>query len=426
MNNHTVHTSYPDIDTVRNSNFGVGGIVVTVVATCAVALRFVARWIKGVRYKIDDWMLATSMIFHYALLFLFLFLVHYGLGAPSSKLSPATLVLFMKALLAFECIYVTTVLLIKTSYLLMYVRAFDNRSMKISCLVLGCFICTWSLAILIVTIFQCTPIELAWEPKTEGTCISLKSILIGNAVPNIITDIAILALPMAEVWKLVPTMELRLQLFAVFSLGFLVVFASIFRFSTLFRFDADDVTGTLAMSNLWCTIECACGIISVCLPTLGPVRQWLLHRKCFGYTSISRATTTSMHQTHLSTPHSRNLSGLHHLRPTSKSNLAETKSRRVSSSQPSSRPLESVGLARISSSYFPDDLQWIGHLALERRSSPVNEGGYQVGTWAVTGEMSLLSKERRGSNRAVRPTLERTVSLPSPLASPRWHRDAWV
>lgn len=37
-------------------------IATTILATCAVLLRFYSRWMKGLRYKKDDWMLAASMV----------------------------------------------------------------------------------------------------------------------------------------------------------------------------------------------------------------------------------------------------------------------------------------------------------------------------------------------------------------------------
>lgn len=103
----------------------------------------------------------------------------------------------------------------------MYVRAFDNHSMRVSCLVLGTMILTWSIAILAATIFQCTPISEAWSLEQDGTCRNLKSVLIGNSIPNIMTDVALLVLPLRQVWSLVPTFQLRLQLLVVFSLGIL-------------------------------------------------------------------------------------------------------------------------------------------------------------------------------------------------------------
>ena len=71
------------------------------------------------------------------------------------------------------------------------------------------------------TVFQCTPISKAWNSDQDGTCIELKRILIGNAIPNVLTDVVLLILPLRQVWRLVPTFQLRLQLLVVFSLGVL-------------------------------------------------------------------------------------------------------------------------------------------------------------------------------------------------------------
>jgi hypothetical protein len=50
-----------------------------------------------------------------------------------------------------------------------------------------------------------------------------------------------------------------------------VLFASIYRFTTIMAFDMADTTGTLAVACTWCVIEIASGIISACLPTLRPL-----------------------------------------------------------------------------------------------------------------------------------------------------------
>jgi hypothetical protein len=50
-----------------------------------------------------------------------------------------------------------------------------------------------------------------------------------------------------------------------------VLFASIYRFTTIMGFDMADTTGTLAIGCTWCVIEIASGIISACLPTLRPL-----------------------------------------------------------------------------------------------------------------------------------------------------------
>ncbi len=75
--------------------------------------------------------------------------------------------------------------------------------MKISCYILGGVVTAWWVAVVIVTSLQCRPIRRLWTPSiTEGVCINTCAFIIGNAVPNIITDAAILSLPVHEVRKL--------------------------------------------------------------------------------------------------------------------------------------------------------------------------------------------------------------------------------
>lgn len=101
----------------------------------------------------------------------------------------------------------------------MYRRAFDIRSLRLQGYVLGGIVIAWAISIILVCIFQCQPIAKAWNPMLDGQCINLKGSFIGNAVPNILTDILILALPIRYVWKMVPDKTMRLQLSVVFLLG---------------------------------------------------------------------------------------------------------------------------------------------------------------------------------------------------------------
>lgn len=50
-----------------------------------------------------------------------------------------------------------------------------------------------------------------------------------------------------------------------------VLFASIYRFTTIMHWQVEDTTWTLAEACTWCVVESACGVISACLPTLRPV-----------------------------------------------------------------------------------------------------------------------------------------------------------
>ena len=67
-----------------------------------------------------------------------------------------------------------------------------------------------------------------------------------NGALNMLTDLMILAIPIPLVWKMQADVWRRLSLVFTFSLGSFVVFASIYRFYTVFGSGTDlsDVTWT--------------------------------------------------------------------------------------------------------------------------------------------------------------------------------------
>ncbi|KAL1970435.1 hypothetical protein VTN77DRAFT_4079 [Rasamsonia byssochlamydoides] len=157
-------------------------------------------------------------------------------------------------------------------------RIFPTRDFRLATFILGGIVISWVIAIVFVSVFQCTPVEKTWNPAVPGHCINLKGSFIGNAIPNIMTDIAILSLPVRVVWRLHADLTYRLSVIVVFLLGSFVVFTSIYRFSTLFLLQTDDISWTLSTACTWCIIECASGIISACLPTLRPLFVLISHQ----------------------------------------------------------------------------------------------------------------------------------------------------
>ncbi|KAH9205858.1 hypothetical protein DL95DRAFT_489589 [Leptodontidium sp. 2 PMI_412] len=253
-------------------------IVIVILAVLFVTLRFFARWRRNVGIGFDDYVIFVSLSFLFVTGGLNLMMIHYGAGKHMSIVPVSNIVAMAKGLIAFECTYVTTVTLTKCSLLLMYCRIFTVPSVKRFALLLGSISIAWCIAIIFVSCFQCTPLEKTWNPTLVGYCIDIRASFIGNAVPNILTDVAILILPMPQVWKLQTTVGQRVSLSVVFLLGSFVVFTSIYRFTTLLPFDPADVTWTSAVPSTWSVIESAVGIISACLPTLGPLLRIIFLR----------------------------------------------------------------------------------------------------------------------------------------------------
>lgn len=143
------------------------------------------------------------------------------MGKHASVLTLDQMENVLKQLYGFECVYVTAVAFVKVSILCMYLRIFPSRSFKIGAYTIGSIVVAWCIAIILVCLFQCSPIYLAWQPwlAADDSCINLRGSFIGNAVPNILTDVAILAMPIKQVWKLHATMAQKVSLVCTFGLG---------------------------------------------------------------------------------------------------------------------------------------------------------------------------------------------------------------
>ena len=67
----------------------------------------------------------------------------------------------------------------------------------------------------------CIPVEKVWQPDLPGHCISQTGTWIANAASTILSDVAILVLPIPQVWKLQLRRPEKLGVTLAFCLGFL-------------------------------------------------------------------------------------------------------------------------------------------------------------------------------------------------------------
>lgn len=116
--------------------------------------------------------------------------------------------------------YLPTILAIKITFLLFFIRIFNADKRTRYMVYFGIFACTvFYTAIFFRTLFICSPIEKNWQPFAAGYCqpstISAYTIGIFNAV----SDIYILVLPLPLIWRLNMTVSRRIKVMAVFSLG---------------------------------------------------------------------------------------------------------------------------------------------------------------------------------------------------------------
>lgn len=97
----------------------------------------------------------------------------------------------------------TTILLSKTSVVILYLRIFIRKLDRILCwLTIAFIVCTW-IATLIATQLQCTPLAYLWDKTIQGGhCFNIVLWYKLTNFPNIAGDVAIMLLPIRTVWTL--------------------------------------------------------------------------------------------------------------------------------------------------------------------------------------------------------------------------------
>lgn len=161
--------------------------------------------------------------------------------------------------------------LVKFSMLIMYRRIFDTRMIRISVIIVGIANAIWVILLIALAVFQCNPIRRAWSSNVPGTCLDTKALFIGNAVPHIVIDFIMVAMPIHPVSKLRLPLSQRIALMGIFMLGGIVCIVSMYRVTTLAAIDATNLAFTLRAPAVLGNVEMATAVISASLPTLRPL-----------------------------------------------------------------------------------------------------------------------------------------------------------
>lgn len=123
--------------------------------------------------------------------------------------------------MAGEVLYVAGTATVKLSVLMLYRRLF--RSQETFCKILWA-LCTFELAYstagVLVIIFQCRPIQAAWDVSIEPSyCVNIPAAALAVGIINAVTDVLTLALPVRIIWGFNKETRQKLQIAGIFLLG---------------------------------------------------------------------------------------------------------------------------------------------------------------------------------------------------------------
>lgn len=182
---------------------------------------------------------------------------------------------------------------VKTSILIFYLRLSKNTQKVLrlaSYAVLG-IVNVAGTVLTLINIFQCRPIAAAWDPmkgQLGAQCIPLLVEFICSAPVNVVTDLAILALPLPVLTGMRLPPRQKFILVITFLVGIFVTIVDVVRIyylqqaitnvstqsssdpETIFG-DSQDFSWNASLAFMWSAVEVNVGIICACVPTLKPL-----------------------------------------------------------------------------------------------------------------------------------------------------------
>ncbi|KAL2698842.1 hypothetical protein AAEP93_010230 [Penicillium crustosum] len=280
----------PGTDLSADHPLDISGVIVTyAIAVLVVGLRFYTRFkVQGVRILADDWMIVLALLCVTAG-FALVVIVNENpcIGRHVWTVPPVQVQDMMRILFAFVVLYVTSAPLIKLSIIFFYRRIFGMTYSIWFCVFLsvGYFVSG-----IIAFLVCCRPVSYYWTQFTTpdgGKCVyDLYKFYLSYAGVNVITDVAILLVPIPIVWRLQMRRTQKLLVCGILLIGGFVCVASLVRIYYITFLKSGDYTWVIGKVFMWSSIEPSIGILCACLPTLHPLIRSVMSR-VFGTSSAS-------------------------------------------------------------------------------------------------------------------------------------------
>ncbi|KAF2231452.1 hypothetical protein EV356DRAFT_290277 [Viridothelium virens] len=256
----------PGIDLSESRQPTIYGVIITlwILSVTVTGLRFVARRLTRLPLWWDDWFMLLGCIATSGIsLSTVAYVVPHGLGKHVWAVPPDATYVWARGLFMQLFFYFTAIAAVKASLLTLYYRIFKYSAIRIPIWILAAIVACWYIAATLVGIFECNPVSGFWErynptnPTTPRCSIDQNAYYDGNAIPNIITDAAILVLPLPFIWTLKLRRTQKVALTGIFALGLFVIVISVLRLVYVARLDlkSADITWNFVPSETWSSVE---------------------------------------------------------------------------------------------------------------------------------------------------------------------------
>lgn len=245
-------------------------VILTLIATCAIALRCASRYLVARKFWWDDWVIILVAVFLIPLSVFAILYPHYGLGKHIWNIPPLNVILLRKIYYTVQIFYVFIISLAKVSILCFYLRVIPgDRFARIAKICIVWMMCHF-FGFLMAVVLECVPISAVWDTDIKGRCVNSQALGFAGAGASIFEDFVLILLPISELRTLTLDWKKKAVLIFMFALGSFVCIASIIRLRFMFNYNygtSPDATWEQVDVIIWSEIEAYVAATCACLIT---------------------------------------------------------------------------------------------------------------------------------------------------------------
>ncbi|KAI0428703.1 hypothetical protein F5Y09DRAFT_357496 [Xylaria sp. FL1042] len=244
----------------------------------SVVLRFYARSLTKRPYDLADLLVIIALITQLIATGIYIGgVVQAGVGYHIDYLAetkPEKITLFFKYLVAFSVWYFSTITITKLAICKLYLTLFPKRIISVILYITVSILIVTPIATTISLLAACRPFSANWASSQvqSAHCLNKEAIFVLGSIPNIVTDVVLLAVPLPVIWGLEVTTKVKLALSFTFAVGSFGLVASILRFVSFINTNSfTDATYNAAELIIWALVEPGVYLISASLLMYKPL-----------------------------------------------------------------------------------------------------------------------------------------------------------
>ncbi|KAK2793475.1 hypothetical protein FQN51_001232 [Onygenales sp. PD_10] len=263
-------------------------IVFSSLATFFVGARFFTRGLLVQRLGYDDWTSLAALIFSLTFMGLFVGEKVNGLGNHIVDIPPDMMKKMMICFWLSVPMYNSSLFCTKASIVLLYLRIFPRSPIRKACYAMLGFLIAYGLWAVVSGYLNCIPVQKFWDDSLEGGCINMENLWLSNAIMHIVTDLALLAMPM----PIISTLQLpKKQKFAVMGIFTLGIERKEKAALTKLPILGDNV-GAASWSAIECNVAIICSSLSTLRPLITKIFPRMFSGSSMGYLSNPMGNTS--------------------------------------------------------------------------------------------------------------------------------------